>query len=31
VRLECDSAEWQRRRESLGDADRQLQARVAAL
>ena len=31
ARLECDSAEWRRRRDDLGEADRQLHARVAAL
>ena len=31
ARLEHDSAEWQRRRDHLADADRQLHARVAAL
>jgi argininosuccinate lyase len=31
TRLEHDSADWQRRRDQLGDADRQLHARVAAL
>ena len=31
TRLEGDSAEWQRRRDHLGEADRQLRVRVAAL